>query len=617
MNIFKNVKCDYVSFDVFDTLLYRKVNSPEKVHDLTEKELIKIDDKFLGYSKIRLDAEKKAHCSNKTESTIEDIYSNINEYDEKDKKIAMAKELEVEKSVLYPNLLLKQRIIDLQNMGKKIIISSDMYLSTNFIKKLLMLNGIPYDYIFVSSDLQKRKKDGKMFKYILSELQISKDNIIHIGDNKISDYLIPKIIGIKSFLWKKRKYTHHHKYLDIINKDKEYAKLYEFVDKKYCSNYFEEIGYKYFGPVLYGFCKWIDKIKKEENLQSICFLSRDGQIVSKAYEIIFNSKNPYFLASRRALTVPLLENAQNMNDIIKIVPYIKRLETVDSFLTKVGINNNDISKKIKKKYGNVLSRDNLLSEIGDEIYKIIESPMKNNSKEEKKAAISYINLNMKSNKIGIIDIGWYGTMQRCLSNLNDCNSLNKEFFGLYFGLLEKKDKKKIKNAKGFIYDYNLKKFDKDLIYGFNGLIELMFTADHGSAKRYFFNGNKVVCELEKDHGEYCEFVKQVQDGALSFINDFIKDDKINNISLSNDVFIALEDLLINPTKEECSLLGNLNFYDVYFEKIIQFENWGKLFLNPKKSIKRFLNSNWKIGYLRTMGFKNAKTIYKIMNILKG
>jgi len=30
MNLFENIKENYVSFDIFDTLLYRKVEKPEK-----------------------------------------------------------------------------------------------------------------------------------------------------------------------------------------------------------------------------------------------------------------------------------------------------------------------------------------------------------------------------------------------------------------------------------------------------------------------------------------------------------------------------------------------------------------------------------------------------------
>ena len=255
MNVFKSLKYDYVSFDVFDTLLYRKVENCKEIFYLAEKKLIKKNKKYKNFANLRIAAELKAQRSSKIEATIYDIYELLNEYTEEEREFALQVELETEKENLVPNLLLKQKIENLKSENKKIVIISDMYLTKKMIEDFLNLNEIKFDYLFVSSEIQLRKHNGKIFDYDIKKLNINKKDIIHIGDNKVSDYIMPKLKGIKSILWKKVDYNHSKKFLQLKNKN--YDELYEFINAKKQLNFYEEIGYKYFGPVLYGFCKWI------------------------------------------------------------------------------------------------------------------------------------------------------------------------------------------------------------------------------------------------------------------------------------------------------------------------------------------------------------------------
>ena len=615
MKIFNYNKYDCYSFDVFDTLLYRTLDEKE-IFNIVEEKLLKINKKYKNFATLRIKNQYELQKrKNVVETTIDEIYDCFNNYSDEEKQIALNMEIETEKENLIPNLVLKKMIDDLLEQGKKIIIISDMYFNDEIISDLLKYFGFKFDYIFVSSDYQCRKSNGKMYKLVLNKIKVNKKRMIHIGDNKVSDYLMCKIKGIDSFLWKKGNRNH----TEVLKKlgNKNYDNLYNFINKKKGLNFYSEIGYKYFGPVLYGFCNWIMNEKKEKKLDQICFLSRDGQIVSKAFSIIYEVNYPYFLASRRTLTVPLLENISSNQDILDIIPYIKRNESISSFFKKVGIDNVELKNNMEKKYGSNIQREFLLSEKGKEFFSDIKDYIKENSKIEKKAARNYIEKNLKKGRIGLVDIGWYGTMQKSIDKICNMFDLNYSFYGLYFGLLDKRNSDNNLEADGFIYNYkeNNNMYNPAYIYGFNGLIELIFTADHPSARKYVMNGNKCTCILEENVGEYSEFVKEVQKGALDFISDF-KKSNINFI-LGKESFKPLEDLLLNPTLPECYLLGNLKFYDAYFEKIIQFDGWKKFLLNPKSNIKKFLNSNWKIGYIKEMfRFKNSKEIYLLLNKIK-
>ena len=173
------------------------------------------------------------------------------------------------------------------------------------------------------------------------------------------------------------------------------------------------------------------------------------------------------------------------------------------------------------------------------------------------------------------------------------------------------------DASGYIYDFrNKNAFDSSMVFGFNGLIELMFTADHGSARNYRkLESGECECVLEPDMGEYSEFVRKAQEGALKFVA-LMKESKYAAKFSGRHAYKLLRSLLTSPTYEESVILGDLKFYDMYFEKINQFCGWKAFLMNPKKSLSAFLKSNWKIGYLRKMGFRNPATIYKLINKIK-
>ena len=81
-----------------------------------------------------------------------------------------------------------------------------MYLSCKTIETILTnsgfdLTGVP---VYVSSTYGLTKRSGNLFKKVLQEERIENPaKVLHIGDNFISDYFMPRRIGMKSFLYKR------------------------------------------------------------------------------------------------------------------------------------------------------------------------------------------------------------------------------------------------------------------------------------------------------------------------------------------------------------------------------------------------------------------------------
>ena len=195
-------KYEYISFDIFDTLIIRKCGNPTNIFDLVEEEYNKKNKHINNFKSVRINAEKKARKESINEEvTIEDIYKYIN-YDKKTKE----KLLKLEEKKEFDECIIKDNIYQIYNYlinnNKKIIITSDIYLKKDLIIKILNKNNINrYEKIYISSYNMKTKKHGSVFKYIKKDLNTN--NIIHIGDNTISDYIMPKLNKISSILIRK------------------------------------------------------------------------------------------------------------------------------------------------------------------------------------------------------------------------------------------------------------------------------------------------------------------------------------------------------------------------------------------------------------------------------
>lgn len=187
----------YVSFDLFDTLIFRLVNKPEAVFSFVEKELMK-DGKMSGhkayrnFAKRRIRAEQIAR-SNKTAEDIclSDIYRYYKGINSMEKKELMHFECEAEVRLSFPNRPMVELLNWCREQNKTVIIATDMYLDKGTIEKILEKNGIWQNVMYISGESGKTKYSGNLFMQILSDLTISKEALIHIGDNHVSDFEQP------------------------------------------------------------------------------------------------------------------------------------------------------------------------------------------------------------------------------------------------------------------------------------------------------------------------------------------------------------------------------------------------------------------------------------------
>ena len=187
--IIKRVKrYNTVSFDIFDTLIERKVSIPTDIFKLVASEA-GMDE--LVFKEKRICAEKAARqkAVSQGEVTLDEIYDEMPDLDvaeiEKLKKL----ELDTEYMQCEPIPEMHQVFEWAKQNQKNIVIVSDMYLPADHIAKMLEKCGYTsYQKLYVSNQYGVNKISGKLFEIVWNELEPADRKMIHIGDSIKADF---------------------------------------------------------------------------------------------------------------------------------------------------------------------------------------------------------------------------------------------------------------------------------------------------------------------------------------------------------------------------------------------------------------------------------------------
>lgn len=197
---------ELISFDIFDTLLMRKILRPIDLYGVIEKEICyKLGEK-IEYVTTRMLAEKKAERE-KLCITYDDIYREFQQLSglrqEVVRKIQDI-ELDVEKRFICRRERMMEALQYAMQQNKCVLLISDMYLSKAELEGILEDNGIVgYDALFVSCEENANKwHKGDLFQKVLQRYGVLPRKMLHIGDNPSSDIACAKLFGIDTYhIW--------------------------------------------------------------------------------------------------------------------------------------------------------------------------------------------------------------------------------------------------------------------------------------------------------------------------------------------------------------------------------------------------------------------------------
>ena len=605
--ITKLEKYEYISFDLFDTLMFRTVSKPESVFELMEWKYNQSHaEKLSQLKRVRIKSELAARkLNNEREITIDNIYEQMPYSQEINLELKeLEKELEI--AVCLPN----NSMIDVVNWcrenGKYIIITTDMYLDRMTIKAILKKIGVLYNHLYISSEAGVTKVQGKLFPYVLEDLGISSDKMVHIGDNLISDLQMSRQCGIDSF--ERIQPAKSNDFYRIKDKGIGTEHLLQFIDRKYQMN--EEksaefrIGYGVLGPVLMEFCRWLHKQKSDYGCEKLFFVAREGYLIQKVYEEMYPQERndiAYIRLNKNLFRMAALHIKPTVSQFLDTIPMFDSYtfsEILDYMLVE---DKEAFISKMTNKYelNGVFERQDLLSGKYDAVFGEIADKQQAVMKEQYELLINYLKENgIYSSKIGLINNSINGNGQLLLEKVLERENVNSKCLGLQFVKSRKCRQRLGERCRAWITDEKLPSYYTMSFNHFALLFEhLMFEAS-GTALCFerTQNGVAVICEQQRKEKENNEVVNRVQKYAIQFVREY---SQMCPGEVGDKAVRFLMQLVRYPFYEDAVLIGNLYDDDVTKDaRLVDVSIDKGLSLKDKvRTSKDYNYVKWQQGYL--------------------
>ena len=361
--------CKIVSFDVFDTLIVRPFSKPSDIFSLMAEEFNRIinSESIADFGYMRQYAEKHAREilkeEGKEEVSLADIYEVFGkDFNVSEKICKHMLDFEIDTEMDF--CVAKKSGYDLYKFAKyferEIIIVSDMYLSQQFIEKILKKNNyFDYDRIYVSSEYNKCKHDKKLYELIANDLGLKGENLktlVHIGDNYSSDFKAAKEFGFNAYHvnnsismfkggnsaifcgeaykniylkssfftaggWSINHYWGLRAFHGMVANHVFDYPFFAFNQKSDFNSDPAFVGYYCVGGLLLGLTRWILKDLAGKKDCTIHFVARDGWLLKAFYDKYTNGladvpKSNYLYVSRKSL---FAADLSGMADILAIL----------------------------------------------------------------------------------------------------------------------------------------------------------------------------------------------------------------------------------------------------------------------------------------------------------
>ena len=576
-----------VSFDVFDTLVYRPGHFSPK--DLFYR-LVPTVAEILGrdvpdFVEQRIRAEKAARVrawgSGVQDVGIGDIYRELGRRlqvrGEVLKRLIRC-ELEAESSVLEAQDIGKRLFEIAHESDRQVILLSDTYFDGDFLAEILA--GCGYrdpGRVYASSDYGKTKDDGSLYRMVLDELGIDPARMLHVGDNVHSDFNVPLGLGIRSLHLPtdKGRMKSLHSVGDVASGSSFASAILSEVSERYWSESPGPSGTLGRSSlrlaVLYlAFAVWLVRRISGTESRTVYFASRDGLIMRRFFDLVARAcgvevRSRYLYVSRMALYPTLVHSAPELARALmahswgglSVRAAVSRLALsygqCQPLLSRQGLSDPDrvLDDRTAKRFSRFL----------EEAWPLVIS----GNEEHYALACEYLRQEavLSNEPAAFVDVGWHGSLQNCLVRLLEHMGVRKGLEGHYLATFERpRGAPGSFVAEGYLLNNDEPRWISDLVRSGPSLIELFHGAPHGSVSGYRREAGKVVPTLDQDSEEQLQFeqiIGPVQEAAFEFVSEVLDRHRGLGVEpLPRDMVarIALS-VIYQPDGDEARLFGRL------------------------------------------------------------
>jgi predicted HAD superfamily hydrolase len=617
-----------LTFDVFDTALSRIVAKPTDALALAAWRFERKNKSETGFKALleaRLSAEVEARSralsEGRHEVTLEEIYDCLPGRLLPIASGLRAEELSTERDVCCANPIALAIFRKIVALGIPVAFISDTYLSAEFVSELLASAGYGGSHpIFASSAFGATKSRGDLFRLVAQRLDVPPSKIWHVGDNLRSDVVQARKSGFNA-LWFRPPVRHLFSASNEATPGDERAisrSLVAGISKLLSADSevnepWRDIGVSIAGPLYLAFAQWLIGKLDECTPRRIYFFSRDGKIIQQVYDRICRKyprapESRYLMVSRRSLSFPGIDRIDGL--ALNVLCGSTVIMPVEEYLSRIDIDPAACSKEMSEvgiRPGTSIDSDNLRERLQN-LFRSIEPKILQVAERERALLARYLEQEgcFELDEFALCDIGWWGSLQRSLAPILLKRNPNVQIRGYYVGTHKGKNADFGGKAFGWLIDADVPEGPRRTIQSGIALIELLFTAAHGSVIGYAERHDGFVARLESldQDADYANAAQNVQRAALDFVDAYIRAcGDLAPLEIDrDDAFAALARLIDGPTATEASALGDLVMVEgmgtrQYGQPMARPPSLWHTLTRPTSLIERYRRSQWRHGFL--------------------
>lgn len=545
------------SFDVFDTCLLRRVAFPsdlflELASRLRGDRNAEVDwDWAEAFRAARIKAEKRARAKSRSEEvTLRSIWQEltlmIQGFEDADRGAEL--ELDAERSCLRPNLNVLSLVSVARQKGKRVAFVSDTYLPAAFLQEMLSRFGFMEcnDILLTSSEKGVTKCSGNLFRHLLSAACVRPSEVEHLGDNSVSDYKTPQVLGIRAKLYRSSSFSPSEEAVvrcggapsSRLAAAMRLARLSP--PRRVQSSSLQRFVADFAGPFLLTFAAWVLRQASRNGQRRLYFLSRDGYLLWRIAAKIAGSSRVecrYLMVSRQALFLPSASEVSEVG-----MPWMRRsfeTPTLGSLLAKIELDS-ESAKPLTSQWEERGGLGTMLESEDDwvQFWKYLQMPsirarVEQTARRRKETAVSYLRSQglLDGTPFAIVDFGWHLACQAALRSLLDApGGQPRRLHGYYLGLTIDRESPATAGYSTALFHFDPSdsaRFRSSEVSDRATLIEHLFgLAPHGTVHHYKSSGGSsspVHAEVSREMGILSENASEVVEEFASANCDIVEE----------------------------------------------------------------------------------------------
>ena len=421
-------------------------------------------------------------------------------------------------------------------LAERSIFLSDFYMNSGMLERLLDEKGLKYlvPEGVSSCDIGLNKRSGGLFSHIHDKYKVDPEKHVHIGDNLWSDVESAERYGIKALHYLPD--AEHELRLEREHLFSSRSALFEhlrgtcrseaelsMVDEQEANSAFL-LGIEA-APLFIGFAMWTAEQSLKEGLDRVLFLTREGEFFHQVYSMIFPEgvHAGHSLPASRVLPVSRLSTfAASLNEPtfleVSRAWALFNQQSISALFLTLGVDIADFSEVLDRLglgendvINNPSESHELQALFNEEKFR---DALRNSIKRQKELLRDFLSESMdKEERVGIVDIGWRGTIQDNLAHVMP----QTHFHGMYLGLRAFVNTQP-SNVTKEAYGPDERASDgSNALFEVFAALEMLCSSPNGSVLGYQRNGDKISPRRDVSSEEniaYYRFTSHFQRGVL-------------------------------------------------------------------------------------------------------